>query len=83
MLYVMEVKLEPTVGPMGEADSCFHADQDREVLKRLRLERLNVEENKQIQMYLTYQDIFHILGEALGRNTAFKQQTLLEPGEYS
>jgi hypothetical protein len=79
-LKVTEVEPRTSTGSPGENNTGCCLDRPGEVLKRLRLERLNAEERKQREkIRLDYQDIFHLPGEMQSSTTAGKPEIRLEP----
>jgi hypothetical protein len=81
VLRVTEVEPGTSLGPPGDDSTGRYLHRPGEVLKGLRLEHLNEEERKEIEITcLYYQDIFHLPGEMLSSTTAVKHKIILELG---
>ena len=85
-----EVELQEPLVELDEVDpawdkSCSNEfesrDREGEILKKLRLEHLNMEERKLlVQTCLDYQDIFYLPGNQLSSTGAIRHSISVEPG---
>jgi hypothetical protein len=81
VLTVTEVEREATTKTPGDVSTERYRDRTGEVVKHLRLEHLNGEERKEIQIAcLDYHDIFYLPGEILSSTKVVKHKIRLEPG---
>jgi hypothetical protein len=81
VLEVTEIEPGTPAEPSGDISVGDYRNRPTEILKRLRLEHLNEEENKEIeQTCLDYQDLFHLPGETLSSASVVKHAIRLEPG---